>query len=238
MFSTLRQSLSRRTSWSLRQPTCSSSPYHYHHQQRRTYKKLVNLERLLKQDKYHLSKAITLLESSLPLHQEQSAQLLQDIIAANDIDTKKEKERPTFRIGITGPPGAGKSTFIESLGMYILEKDPLAKLVVLTIDPSSHLSGGSILGDKTRMEQLSLHPRAMIRATPTKGQLGGLAYGTAEVMRLCELVGYNYTIVETVGVGQSELDVFEVADIMALLVIINLLYIFTHVSHILYHCLV
>ena len=176
----------------------------------------IDIERLQNRDRRHLAKAITLLESSLPEHQEQSIELMEALLENAKKNAKRKSE--TFRIGITGPPGAGKSTFIEALGVHLLDTNPGANLVVLTIDPSSHISGGSILGDKTRMERLSLHPRALIRSTPTKGQLGGLAFATAEVVRLCELVGYDYAIIETVGVGQSELDVHEIADITTMLV--------------------
>jgi LAO/AO transport system kinase len=133
-----------------------------------------------------------------------------------------------FRLGIAGPPGVGKSTFVDAFGQYILslhddetrhkqnEFVP-SKIAVLCIDPSSHLTGGSILGDKTRMSNLSYHPRAYIRPSPSSGTLGGLGAYTFDAVSLCELAGYELTIVETVGVGQSEVELAECCDLFLLL---------------------
>jgi LAO/AO transport system kinase len=155
-----------------------------------------------------LSQAITLVESLLPGHYEIS----QDII---------EKCLPfssrSIRIGITGVPGAGKSTFIETFGLCIAEAG--RKLAVLTIDPSSEQTKGSILGDKTRMEKLSIHPGAFIRPSPTAGTLGGVARKTRETIILCEAAGFDTIVVETVGVGQSETAVHSMVDFFLLLMI-------------------
>ncbi|MCW8848016.1 MAG: methylmalonyl Co-A mutase-associated GTPase MeaB, partial [Sedimenticola sp.] len=140
-----------------------------------------------------LSRAITLVESTRADHREQAIALLERLTphAGNSI-----------RIGITGVPGAGKSTFIEAAGLHILERGH--KLAVLAVDPSSALSGGSILGDKTRMEELSRRREAFIRPSPAGKTLGGVTRRTRETMLLCEAAGFDVVIVETVGVGQSE----------------------------------
>src|SRR5664280_44103 len=155
-----------------------------------------------------LSQAITLVESSL----DDSHNTAQAII---------EKCLPfssrSIRIGITGVPGAGKSTFIETLGLHILNEK--RKVAVLTIDPSSERSKGSILGDKTRMEQLSIHPEAFIRPSPSAGTLGGVARKTRETIILCEAAGFDTIIVETVGVGQSETAVHSMVDFFLLLML-------------------
>lgn len=123
----------------------------------------------------------------------------------------------SIRIGITGVPGAGKSTFIETFGMYLCKLG--FKVAVLAIDPSSSISGGSILGDKTRMEQLSKHPRAFIRPSPSAGKLGGVHRKTRESMLVCEAAGFNVILIETVGVGQSEVIIREMVDFFMLLVL-------------------
>lgn len=156
-----------------------------------------------------LSRAITLIESSLPEHQE----------TAHDILDRCLGDRTaTLRIGITGSPGAGKSTLIESLGMELL-KDPANRLAVLTIDPSSERSGGSILGDKARMEKLAGRKDVFIRASPSSGHLGGTSPRTHEAILLCEAAGYNVVIVETVGVGQSEISIESMVDYVLLLML-------------------
>src|SRR5688572_226800 len=142
---------------------------------------------LLKSDVSALSQAITLIESELPDHREKAAQLLKLCLPHSG---------RSIRIGITGIPGAGKSTFIEALGKKIVSDKK--KIAVLAIDPSSSLSGGSILGDKTRMEELSRMSEVFIRPTPTSGNLGGVARATKESMLLCEAAGYEVVIVETV----------------------------------------
>lgn len=155
-----------------------------------------------------LSQAITLVESSLPGHEKTA----QDII---------EKCLPfsgkSVRIGITGVPGAGKSTFIESFGLHITAGGH--KLAVLAIDPSSEQTKGSILGDKTRMEKLSIHPNAFIRPSPATGTLGGVARKTRETIILCEAAGFDTILVETVGVGQSETAVRTMVDFFLLLML-------------------
>jgi LAO/AO transport system kinase len=163
---------------------------------------------ILSRDIVILSKAITLIESSLAAHQ----QLGQDILTACLPHSGK-----AVRVGITGVPGAGKSTFIEALGMQLLSKGH--KVAVLTIDPSSQRSKGSILGDKTRMEQLSSQPNAYIRPSASAGTLGGVARKTRESMILCEAAGFDTILVETVGVGQSETAVHAMVDFFMLLMI-------------------
>lgn len=155
-----------------------------------------------------VSKAITLVESTRPEHQEQAQQIINAIIAYSG---------QSFRLGITGVPGVGKSTFIESFGLEVIERGH--KLAVLAIDPSSQLSKGSILGDKTRMEQLSVHPKAFIRPSPSSGSLGGVARKTKESIIICEAAGYDYILVETVGVGQSETAVHQLTDFFLLLML-------------------
>lgn len=153
-----------------------------------------------------LSQAVTLVESSLPIHQK----LAQEII---------EKALPyagkSMRIGITGVPGAGKSTSIDSFGMHLIKQG--RKLAVLAIDPSSELSKGSILGDKTRMEALSREENAFIRPSPSAGSLGGVARKTRETIVLCEAAGFDTIFVETVGVGQSEIAVHSMVDFFLLI---------------------
>lgn len=155
-----------------------------------------------------LSRAITLVESSLPQHQEQA----QELIAACLPHSGK-----AFRLGITGVPGAGKSTFIETLGKHIIQKG--GKLAVLAIDPSSERSKGSILGDKTRMEELAGSPEAYIRPSPSGGTLGGVARKTRETIILCEAAGFDNIFVETVGVGQSETAVHGMVDFFLLIML-------------------
>lgn len=155
-----------------------------------------------------LSQAITLVESALPEHYETAQAIIEKCLpySANSI-----------RIGITGVPGAGKSTFIETFGLHITSRGN--KLAVLTIDPSSEQTKGSILGDKTRMEHLSVHPHAFIRPSPSAGTLGGVARKTRETIILCEAAGFDTILVETVGVGQSETEVHTMVDIFLLLML-------------------
>ncbi len=155
-----------------------------------------------------LSKAITLVESSLPTHQK----LAQEIIAECIPHSGK-----ALRLGITGVPGAGKSTFIEALGMELCHQNK--RIAVLAIDPSSQRSKGSILGDKTRMEELSQQRNAYIRPSASAGTLGGVARKTREAIILCEAAGFDTIIVETVGVGQSETAVYSMVDYFLLLLI-------------------
>jgi LAO/AO transport system kinase len=138
--------------------------------------------------------------------------------AAEDaISTEEPVTKPTLRVGFAGPPGAGKSSLIEAFGMYLLEQDPSMKLAVVCIDPSSGISGGSILGDKTRMTELSRHDRAVVRPSANKGVLGGLSAYTDDVVRLLAAAEYPVVFVETVGLGQSEIEVVESVDVMVLL---------------------
>ncbi|WHY60622.1 methylmalonyl Co-A mutase-associated GTPase MeaB [Cytobacillus firmus] len=153
-----------------------------------------------------LARAITLIESNAEHHFRHAQELLHRLLPHSG---------RSLRIGITGVPGAGKSTFIESFGTYLC--DAGLKAAVLAVDPSSSLSGGSILGDKTRMEQLSRNPRAFIRPSPSAGKLGGVHRKTRETMLLCEAAGFDVILVETVGVGQSEVIVREMVDFFMLL---------------------
>ena len=157
-----------------------------------------------------MAKAITLLESSRADHRARADALLDALIPATG---------RSFRVGISGVPGVGKSTFIEALGLYLVEQEH--RVAVLAIDPSSSISGGSILGDKTRMERLSVHERAYIRPSPASGTLGGVAEKTREAMLVCEAAGHDIVIVETVGVGQSEIAVAGMTDIFVLLQLPN-----------------
>ncbi|MGZ5187924.1 MAG: methylmalonyl Co-A mutase-associated GTPase MeaB [Kaistella sp.] len=161
-------------------------------------------------DKRLLGKAITLVESKKPEHREQAEQLLKEILPLSG---------KSVRIGITGVPGAGKSTFIENFGMLLLEKGK--KVAVLAIDPSSSLNKGSILGDKTRMEELAKEENAFIRPSPSSGFLGGVANTTFETMLICEAAGYDAILIETVGVGQSEVLVSDITDVFLFLKIIG-----------------
>jgi LAO/AO transport system kinase len=155
-----------------------------------------------------LSQAITLVESSLPDHYEAAQAIIEKCLPYSS---------KSVRIGITGVPGAGKSTFIETFGLHITSEG--RKLAVLTIDPSSEQTKGSILGDKTRMEMLSIHPNAYIRPSPTTGTLGGVARKTRETIILCEAAGFDTILVETVGVGQSETSVHSMVDFFLLLML-------------------
>jgi LAO/AO transport system kinase len=165
-------------------------------------------EGILKGNRSMLSKAITMVESSLPRHQE----LAQEIIAACVPHAGK-----SIRVGITGVPGVGKSTFIEALGKHLTSQGN--KIAVLAIDPSSQRTKGSILGDKTRMEELANDPSAFIRPSSSKGTLGGVARNTRESIILCEAAGFNIIFVETVGVGQSETVVHSMVDFFLLLML-------------------
>ncbi len=157
-----------------------------------------------------MAKAITLLESTRTDHRASADELLTAMLP----HTGK-----SFRLGISGVPGVGKSTFIEALGLYLIGLGH--RVAVLAVDPSSTVSGGSILGDKTRMEHLSVHPKAYIRPSPSSGTLGGVAEKTRESMLVCEAAGYDIVIVETVGVGQSETAVANMTDMFCLLQLPN-----------------
>jgi len=157
-----------------------------------------------------IAKAITLLESTRQEHR-----LLADTL----LNTLLPRAGQAFRLGISGVPGVGKSTFIEALGLFLIAQGH--RVAVLTVDPSSSLSGGSILGDKTRMEMLSVHPSAYIRPSPSSGNLGGVAEKTRESMMVFEAAGYDVVIVETVGVGQSETAVSSMTDMFVLMQLPN-----------------
>jgi LAO/AO transport system kinase len=159
-------------------------------------------------DRTILSQTITLVESSLPEHYQTAQAVIENCLPYSS---------KSVRIGITGVPGAGKSTFIESLGLHIAGEG--RKLAVLTIDPSSEKTKGSILGDKTRMEKLSVHPDVFIRPTPASGTLGGVARKTRETIILCEAAGFDTILIETVGVGQSESAVNSMVDFFLLLML-------------------
>jgi len=157
-----------------------------------------------------VAKAITLLESTRADHRAQADELLTALLP----HTGK-----SFRLGISGVPGVGKSTFIEALGLYLINQGH--RVAVLAVDPSSSVSGGSILGDKTRMELLSMHEKAYIRPSPSSGTLGGVAEKTREAMLVCEAASYDIVIVETVGVGQSETAVANMTDMFVLMQLPN-----------------
>jgi LAO/AO transport system kinase len=158
-------------------------------------------------DRRSLARAITLAESTRTDHR---------VLADEVLETLLPETGRSRRIGISGPPGVGKSTFIEAFGLHILERGH--RLAVLAIDPSSRRTGGSILGDKTRMAELSHQQDAFIRPSPGSGHLGGVARRTREAMLLCEAAGFDVVIVETIGVGQSEVAVADMVDLFTLLV--------------------
>lgn len=162
--------------------------------------------RILSCERRALARAITLVESGRADHRAQAAELLERLSGAG---------RQALRIGLSGTPGVGKSTFIESFGMMLVGQG--LKVAVLAVDPSSARSGGSILGDKTRMERLSREPNAFIRPSPSQAQLGGVARRTREAVALCEAAGFDVVLIETVGVGQSETLVAEMTDLFILL---------------------
>ena len=159
-------------------------------------------------DRVAMGQAITLIESNLESDQQPATKLVEKLLP---------KSGNALRIGITGVPGVGKSTFIETFGKYLVNQGK--KLAVLTIDPSSPLTKGSILGDKTRMEELSKHPSAFVRPSSSGQSTGGVARKTREAIFLCEAAGYNVIIVETIGVGQSEIAVSNMVDFFLLLML-------------------
>lgn len=161
---------------------------------------------ILAGDRTILARAITLIESRAAAHQESARAILRACLP---------RSGQSIRIGITGVPGAGKSTFIEAFGFMLCERGQ--KVAVLAVDPSSSVHGGSVLGDKTRMEDLSRHPNAFIRPSPSGGTLGGVAAKTRESLLLCEAAGFDVVLVETVGVGQSEVSVRSMVDFFLLL---------------------
>ncbi|WP_439136310.1 methylmalonyl Co-A mutase-associated GTPase MeaB [Pseudomaricurvus sp.] len=170
----------------------------------------INLDLLRQGNRRALAKAITLVESKLDNHRAQAQELLEGVLPETG---------NSIRIGISGIPGVGKSTFIEAFGKQLISLGH--KVAVLAVDPSSPLRGGSILGDKTRMEELSREENAFIRPSPSEGSLGGVAQKTRETMLLCEAAGYDVILVETVGVGQSEYEVAAMVDFFLVLMIPN-----------------
>lgn len=183
---------------------------------------------ILHGDRGVLARAVTLVESTLDAHRAEASVLLDALLGVPNTAA-------TFRVGIAGPPGAGKSTLIEALGLHILASaedggavnssaahgstagaSDAPRVAVLAIDPSSSRTGGSLLGDKTRMGELSRHPRAFVRPSPTRGTLGGVARATHEAAQLCERAGFGTVLVETVGLGQSEIAVDDVVDVLLL----------------------
>jgi LAO/AO transport system kinase len=167
------------------------------------------LEGVLGGERTVLARAITVIESNLPSDGELAARLLDAVLPHTG---------HALRVGITGVPGVGKSTFIDALGMHLI-RDRGENVAVLSVDPSSAISGGSILGDKTRMERLAVEERAFIRPSPSQGHLGGVARRTRETILLCEAAGYRNILVETVGVGQSETAVRSMTDFFLLLML-------------------
>ncbi len=161
---------------------------------------------VLKGDMTLLAKAITLIESNSPRHFEAGQELVRRLLPASG---------DSIRMGVTGVPGAGKSTFIESFGLWLIDRGH--KVAVLAVDPSSTLSRGSILGDKTRMEELARHQSSFIRPSPSGGALGGVARKTRETIIACEAAGYDVILIETVGVGQSEITVRSMVDFFLLM---------------------
>jgi len=170
--------------------------------------KSFDLDKLLSGNRRALAKAITLIESTLDTHRQQAQDMLEQVLPHSG---------NSIRIGITGVPGVGKSTFIEAFGLYLIAQGK--RVAVLAVDPSSPIAGGSILGDKTRMEELSRRQEAFIRPTPSAGALGGVAQKTRETMLLCEAAGYDVILVETVGVGQSEYQVAGMVDFFMVLML-------------------
>src|SRR5438105_7779016 len=164
-------------------------------------------QQLVDGDRRALARAITLVESTRGDHRAEAEALLAEVLP---------RSGGAVRVGISGAPGAGKSTFIEALGSYLVAHDH--RVAVLAVDPSSKRSGGSILGDKTRMEELTRSPAAFVRPSPTGGTLGGVARRTREAMLLCEAAGFDVVLVETVGVGQSEVRVAAMVDLFLVLV--------------------
>jgi LAO/AO transport system kinase len=159
-------------------------------------------------DRPALARAITLIESSRPGDRDAAAELL---------NLTADQQRHTLRVGVSGVPGVGKSTFIERFGLHAINAGH--RVAVLAVDPSSSISGGSILGDKTRMVELGRHEKAFVRPSPTGGTLGGVARRTRETMALCEAAGFDLVLVETVGVGQSEIAVADMTDMFLLLLL-------------------
>ncbi|KAF2368632.1 SIMIBI class G3E GTPase ArgK/MeaB, partial [Trinorchestia longiramus] len=172
---------------------------------------------LKQQHRAALAQAITLIETTHPIKKKTAARLLDSLLkdAAEDF-AHRGPSSLSLRLGLSGPPGAGKSTFIERLGKHLTSAGH--RVAVLAVDPSSATTGGSILGDKTRMPELTIDPAAFIRPSPARGHLGGVTRSTNEAIVLCEAAGYDIIIVETVGVGQSEVSVADMVDLFGLVI--------------------
>ena len=168
-------------------------------------------EALIQGDRRTLAKAITLMESQRAEHQVEAQKLLNSLLPYTGNST---------RLGISGPPGVGKSTFIEGFGTYLIQEQQ-KKVAVLAVDPSSPISGGSLLADKTRMEKLAQSDCSFIRPSPSSGALGGVANKTRECLLLCEAAGFDFIMIETVGVGQSEFEVAHMVDFFLTLMLPN-----------------
>lgn len=182
------------------------NPYLIKREKKREYTVAEYVEGIEKGNISILSQAVTMVESTNPDHYKKAQEIIEKALPLSG---------KSIRLGITGVPGAGKSTFIEALGMHLVNQGK--KLAVLAIDPSSGVSKGSILGDKTRMENLSVSDKAFIRPSPSSGSLGGVARKTRETIVLCEAAGYNNIFIETVGVGQSETTVHSMVDFFLLI---------------------
>lgn len=170
---------------------------------------------LVSGERASLAQSITLVESTAQRDHDDAQELLQLVLRENR-GRREGRQLGSFRIGLTGPPGTGKSTFIETFGKFLTGSGH--KVAVLTVDPSSAVTGGSLLGDKTRMIQLTRDPNAYIRPSPTRGHSGGVTRTTCDAIQLCECAGYNVVLVETVGVGQSEYMVADMVDLFLLLI--------------------
>ncbi|XP_055341949.1 methylmalonic aciduria type A homolog, mitochondrial-like [Paramacrobiotus metropolitanus] len=177
------------------------------------------LDGVLQGQRWALAEAITLVESTRAAKQQQATALLTLVLAEQQRRLREQgRDALSLRIGVSGSPGAGKSTFLECLGSYLANDERNHKVACLTIDPSSRITGGSLLGDKTRMANLSRNPRAFIRPSPSSGALGGVTRTTAEAILLCEAAGYDVVFVETVGSGQNEYVVADMVDVFVLIV--------------------
>ena len=165
------------------------------------------IERILQGDRTAIAKAITLVESTREVDKKESHELISKLILSPG---------HSVRVGFSGPPGVGKSTFIESFGSFLVNEG--YRLGILAIDPSSQLTGGSILGDKTRMSEISKNENTFIRSTPSRGSLGGVSFGTREAAIILDSAGYDFIFIETVGVGQSEIMAANLVDIFSLIV--------------------
>ncbi|MFT4072047.1 MAG: methylmalonyl Co-A mutase-associated GTPase MeaB [Dysgonamonadaceae bacterium] len=187
-------------------PTVNPYMKDFNRFKRKSYTVEEYVDGILKGNRTILSQAVTLIESAKPEHQVMAQQVIEKCVPYSG---------KSIRVGITGVPGAGKSTSIDAFGLHLLKQGH--KLAVLAIDPSSEISKGSILGDKTRMERLSVEENAFIRPSPSAGSLGGVARKTRETIILCEAAGFDYIFVETVGVGQSETAVHSMVDFFLLI---------------------